>query len=185
MSKIRIKGDTSGFVDLETSATGNNLSVIGNALKVDTINEKTAGNGVHIPGHVIQVVQGSTNTSASGDTTTYTDTNLSATITPKSASSKILIKVNQHYRHDRYGFSIRVLRDSTAIQEPANKFAQYSADYNDDLRGYHTYEILDTPSTTSAITYKTQYATNNSSGVGVRFNDNGFYSYLTLMEIAG
>ena len=93
MSKIRIKGDTSGFVDLETSATGNNLSVIGNALKVDTINEKTAGNGVYIPGHVIQVVQGSTNTSASGDTTTYTDTNLSATITPKSASSKILIKV--------------------------------------------------------------------------------------------
>ena len=111
-------------------------------LKVDTINEKTSGNGVQIAGHVIQVVQGSTNTSASGDTTTYTDTNLSATITPKSASSKILIKVNQHYRFDRYGFSIRVLRDSTAIQEPTNKFAQYSADFNDDLRGYYTYEII-------------------------------------------
>ena len=27
-------------------------------LKVDTINEKTSGNGVAIPGHVIQVVQG-------------------------------------------------------------------------------------------------------------------------------
>ena len=30
MSKIRIKGDTSGYVDLETSATGSNLSVTGN-----------------------------------------------------------------------------------------------------------------------------------------------------------
>ena len=153
-------------------------------LKVDTINEKTTGNGVLIPGHVVQVIQGSTNTSVSGDATTYTDTNLSATITPKSASSKILIKVNQHYRFDRYGFSIRVLRGSTAIQEPAYKFSQYSADYNDDLRCYYTYEIIDTPSTTSAITYKTQYACNLSSGVGVRLNDNSFYSYLTLMEIA-
>ena len=122
-------------------------------LKVDTINEKTTGNGVLIPGHVVQVIQGSTNTSVSGDATTYTDTNLSATITPKSASSKILIKVNQHYRFDRYGFSIRVLRGSTAIQEPAYKFSQYSADYNDDLRGYYTYEIIDTPSTTSAVSY--------------------------------
>ena len=152
-------------------------------LKVDTLQPAT-GARVLSAGHIVQVVQGSTNTSASGDTTTYTDTNLSATITPTSSSSKILIKVNQHYRFDRYGFSLRVLRDSTAIQEPVNKFTQFSADYNDDLRGYYTYEIIDTPSTTSAITYKTQYACNTSSGVNVRFNDNSFYSYLTLMEIA-
>ena len=156
------------------------LSSGGNANKIIV----PSGQTLYAPGHVIQVVQGSTNTSVSGDNTTYTDTNLSATITPKSASSKILIKVNQHYRFDRYGFSIRVLRGSTAIQEPTNKFAQYSADFNDDLRGYYNYEIIDTPSTTSAITYKTQYACNSSSGVGARFNDNSFYSYLTLMEIA-
>ena len=115
-------------------------------LKVDTINEKTSGNGVAIPGHVVQVVHGSTNTEVSGDTTTYTDTTLSASITPTATSSKILIRVNQHYRFDRYGFSLRVLRDSTAIQEPANKFSLYSADANDDLRGYYTYEILDSHS---------------------------------------
>lgn len=152
-------------------------------LKVDTLQPAT-GSRVLSAGHIVQVVQGSTNTEVSGDTTTYTDTTLSASITPTSSSSKILIKVNQHYRFDRYGFSIRVLRGSTAIQEPTHKFAQYSADYNDDLRGYYTYEIIDTPSTTSAITYKTQYACNTSSGVGVRFNGNDFYSYLTLMEIA-
>tara|TARA_R100000231_G_scaffold82527_1_gene63073 strand:+ start:136 stop:609 length:474 start_codon:yes stop_codon:yes gene_type:complete len=153
-------------------------------LKVDTINEKTSGNGVLIPGHVVQVIQGSTNTEVSGDTTTYTDTTLSATITPKSASSKIFIKVNQHCRWDRYGLSIRVLRGSTAIQEPAQKFTLYSADVNDDLRMFYINEILDTPSTTSAVTYKTQYASNVSSGASIRLNGNGFYSYLTLMEIA-
>ena len=153
-------------------------------LKVDTLQPAT-GARVLSAGHVVQVVQGSSNTETAIDGTTYLDTTLSASITPTSTSSKILIKVNQHFRLDRYGFSIRVLRGSTAIQEPAQKFAQYSADANDDLRGYHTYEILDSPSTTSAITYKTQAANNVTSGAGnTIFNGNGFYSYLTLMEIA-
>ena len=36
MSKIRIKGDTSGHVDLETSATGSNLSISGNTTVTGT-----------------------------------------------------------------------------------------------------------------------------------------------------
>ena len=36
MSKIRIKGDTSGFVDLEASATGSNLSIGGNTTVTGT-----------------------------------------------------------------------------------------------------------------------------------------------------
>jgi len=36
MSKIRIKGDTSGYVDLETSATGSNLSIGGNTTVTGT-----------------------------------------------------------------------------------------------------------------------------------------------------
>ena len=154
-------------------------------LKVDTINEKTTGNGVLIPGHVIQVVQDKTNTETAIDGTTYKDTTLSASITPKSSSSKILLKVNQHCRWDRYGFSLRVLRGSTVIDEPAQKFTLYSADLNDDLRMFYVLEIFDTPSTTSTVTYKTQAANNVTSGAGnTRFNGNGFYSYLTLMEIA-
>ncbi len=153
-------------------------------LKVDTINEKTSGNGVLIPGHVVQVVHARTNTQVSGDTTTYTDTTLSASITPTATSSKILIRVNQHIRWDRYGLSIRVLRDSTAIQEPANKFKLYSADTNDDLRAFYMIDIMDEPSSTSAITYKTQYASNVSSGANIILQGNSFYSYITLMEIA-
>lgn len=48
-------------------------------LKVDTLQPAT-GARVLSAGHIVQVVQGSTNTAASGDTTTYTDSNLSATI---------------------------------------------------------------------------------------------------------
>ena len=153
-------------------------------LKVDTINEKTTGNGVLIPGHVVQVVQGETNTVYSSATTSYGDTGLSATITPKSASSKILISLAQHYRFDRYGFSIKVLRGSTEVNSPAGRYMVYSQDANDDLRGYHNYTLIDSPSTTSATTYKTQAALSASSGVNLQLNGNSFYSFLTLMEIA-
>ena len=61
-------------------------------LYVDKIVEKTSAAGVHIPGHVIQVVSGSTTTTQLALLATFADTTgLSASITPTSASSKILI----------------------------------------------------------------------------------------------
>ena len=58
-------------------------------LKVDTINEKTSGNGVAIPGHVIQVVRRDPTAAAitrfSGTSTSYANTGLAISITPKYA----------------------------------------------------------------------------------------------------
>ena len=105
MSKIRIKGDTSGYVDLETSATGSNLSVIGNALKVDAINEKTSGNGVEIAhalkgsgisGHVVQIVNTQSTTQTAGNANVIEIMN--ATLTTKIANSNYMI-----FGHISYG----------------------------------------------------------------------------------
>ena len=73
-------------------------------LKVDTINEKTSGNGVEIAhalkgsgiaGHVIQMqnagISGNASTTSS---TSFIDTGLSVNITPKFATSKILVIVH-------------------------------------------------------------------------------------------
>ena len=152
-------------------------------LKVDTLQPAT-GSRVLSAGHIVQVVQCSTNTAYTSATTSYSYTGLSATITPTSTSSKILISLAQHYRFDRYGFSIKVLRGSTDVNSPAGRYAQYSQDANDDLRGYHNYMLIDSPSTTSATTYKTQAALSNGSVENLQLNGNSFYSYLTLMEIA-
>ena len=152
-------------------------------LKVDTLQPATAAR-VLSAGHIVQVVQGETNTVYSSATTSYGDTGLSATITPTSTSSKILISLAQHYRFDRYGFSIKVLRGSTDVNSPAGRYMVYSQSANDDLRGYHNYTLIDSPSTTSATTYKTQAALSASSGVNLQLNGNSFYSFLTLMEIA-
>ena len=51
-------------------------------LKVDSLVEKTSGNGVHIAGHVVQVVEGEYNTQTDITSQSYTDSGLSATITP-------------------------------------------------------------------------------------------------------
>jgi len=63
-------------------------------LYVDTINEKTSGNGVQIPGHVVQVqnVEGNTQTSvsASGTGRVYADL-LTISYTPTSSSNKIVL----------------------------------------------------------------------------------------------
>ena len=53
---------------------------------------------MHIPGHVIQVVSANgPNSTVSFTGTTYTDINLSAAITPKFATSKILVMANQNF----------------------------------------------------------------------------------------
>ena len=136
-------------------------------LFVDTINEKTTNNGVYIPGHVIQVVTGTTSTQVQATTTSYVDTGLSASITPASTSSKILVLVNQAVYSFATTFNaiggVRLMRGSTAILtpftdgtgplEPYLEVTNSTGIYNS-LR--HPITFLDSPSTTSATTYKTQ-----------------------------
>ena len=76
-------------------------------LFVDTINEKTTGNGIKVPGHVVQVVTATLNPTAQFATTStsyVTDGDLpSATITPKFTDSKILIHYTTGMQHDGTG----------------------------------------------------------------------------------
>ena len=146
-------------------------------------------------GNVLQVVQATTTTSVTNLTTTYADTNLTATITPKFATSKILITVNQAmYVYDTTSvFSaqagIQIVRNSTAVFNNGNKevfgFYYPGASARMDIEGIITYSYLDSPATTSAITYKTQGALNQGgTGESVIFQSGSGASLITLMEIA-
>ena len=156
-------------------------------LTVQNIEGPSSGanaNKVIIPGHVIQVVQGSTDTAMTSASTSYADTGLTATITPTSTSSKILVRIAQHYRFNRYGFSIKIMRGSTNVFVPVNNYMVYNSDSNADQRTFLNYEVLDSPSSTSALTYKTQVILATSSGVSLQLQGNDFFSFMTLMEIA-
>jgi hypothetical protein len=135
-------------------------------------------------GSVLQVVSATYATETTHATSTYTDTGLSATITPTSSSSKILVIVNQA---DCGKFSsntavqLRLLRNSTSIYV----FSELTAYTNDTSLNVVSSggNYLDSPATTSATTYKTQFASQaNTNGVRVQYN-NGVSS-ITLLEIA-
>ena len=152
-------------------------------------------NGVTFPnstvqasaGSVLQVVNATTTTSVTNATNVYADTNLTATITPKFATSKILIIVNQAgiYKdagNTQSGVDVQLLRGATVINKVATNYG-YTNSSLVNIVGSANGNYLDSPATISATTYKTQFRNNtNASLVGV--NDGGTVSCITLMEIA-
>jgi len=145
-------------------------------------------NGTATPGKVIQIVNAHTGTQVTSNSTTYADTTLTATITPSSTSSKVLVLIQQSVGksdHNTYG-NIRVYRDSTEIGGAvAGRAIGYTAnsDYVYVGIGFSN-SFLDTPSSTSALVYKTQFNNNAGSGT-IRVQTDSGQSYMTLMEIAG
>jgi hypothetical protein len=138
-------------------------------------------------GSVLQVVNGSTSTSASTTNSTYIDTGLTATITPKFSTSKILVLVSQNGLGKTSGnasndMTIQLVRGSTVIATPAAQTLNTGTTIV--LYGYSaSISYLDSPATTSATTYKTQVA--NADGTGpVSAQYSGEMSTITLMEIA-
>ena len=167
---------------------------------VDVIYAKTGGGSVYISGHTIQVQSTSkTDTYTGSVATTWTDvTGLSVNITPKFATSKILVmasiyggcSINCQVRVARNGSGILV-GDAAGSRPPSGAASFY--DYNDGNIA-KTYPIIgyDSPATTSTCTYKVQwYMTNTAT---VYFNrcrndsDNTDtargHSSITVMEIA-
>ena len=141
-------------------------------------------------GGVIQIVNGTYSTNTTSASSTFSDTGLTATITPTSTLSKILVIVNQSgcgKNASNTRLYLRLLRDSTTIAN-FERMAGYTASTADSFIGSCAINYLDSPSTTSSITYKTQFASqNNSSVVYVNLADGGIgsTSTITLMEVSG
>ena len=111
-------------------------------------------------GKVLQVIMGSTATTASNSTTSAADTGLTATITPSSASSKVLVLVAHQgcYKsaaNSQNALNLKLLRGATTIQQIATNLF-YNTTVGE-LSGSVSAAYLDTPATTSATTYKTQF----------------------------
>lgn len=145
-------------------------------------------------GKVLQVVQATYTTDVAIASTSMTDTGLSATITPSAATSKVLVMTTQDIyvsRLDEFsGFGYNIVRGSTTVWNGGNGNLAFTyrtgkpADNNNAFRIQMNGIYLDSPSTTSATTYKTQaaaYATTNSGSITAQ--DNNQTSVIILMEI--
>ena len=148
-------------------------------LTVDNIVGATSASAVHVPGSVIQVVEGSYNTQTDIGSASYVDTGLSVIITPKFSSSKVYVITNLQTFVNGVGIiGVNILRGSTSILTQ-----QGSSGYQDNSADVVSLTKLDSPATTSATTYKVQVNHFAASGI-MRINQYGG-SRITVMEIAG
>ena len=143
-------------------------------------------------GKVLQVVNGTTTTAVGVNTTTPTDTGLTATITPKFSTSKILVFVVQSARYSRstneQGHALSLLRGSTTIVSESDRYGGYiysNTTTSIDAAVQTPIIYLDSPATTSATTYKTQGRPLSTANSGtVAYQSESQISTITLMEIA-
>jgi hypothetical protein len=140
-------------------------------------------------GVVLQVVNVTYGTIFTTNSSTYTDCGLTASITPKFSTSKILVFVNLCGVSKATGntaFNAKLVRNSTDILQ-VEGVAGYTGTTTDNNIGSVSTSYLDSPATTSSTTYKVQVQSGANIAV-VRINNTyilGSTSTITLMEIAG
>jgi hypothetical protein len=175
MSPLRLNGSTSGYSQLDAPAIAGDqtFTLPGTGGTIDRLNRA---------GNILQVVQGSTTTLNTSSSTTYADTGLTASITPTSSSSKILILAN----HSSCGkisadtaLRLRLMRDATQL---AITTGSYTGSTVTNFSASSVIEYLDSPATTSTLTYKTQFATSVAGTVYIQSDSS--ISTITLMEVA-
>jgi hypothetical protein len=140
-------------------------------------------------GVVLQVVQSTYSTSASTTSTTPAATGLTASITPKFSTSKILIiatiqGIQKGLGNIATGGMFSLYKNGSALATNYAQYVGYTNTSSINLPGGNTTNYLDSPATTSSTTYAIYFAS-SVSGQQVIAQADADLSTITLMEIAG
>jgi len=184
---IVLIGSTSGSITLQEPAVSG-TTVLDLPAVSGTILTTTSPKA----GNVIQVVQATYSTEVNISSTSYVDSGLSASITPSSSSSKILVIASMSGDVYRQSNNVvltyqNIVRGSTTVTE---KYAYFSGAVSADSfivnLANTTLNYLDSPATTSSTTYKVQAKLSaTANNATVRYQTQGGTSVIILMEIAG
>ena len=167
---LKLTSDTSGIIELQSGGTTK-----------ATVNSS----GLTSSGHILQVVHYLWQSNTSTTSTSYVDSGLTATITPSSTSSKILVIGSANAvltQAVNTGVRIGLFNGVTELTTP-QFFAGYDTASTDNQRNV-PFSNLHSPSSTSAQTYIIKFYRNTGSG-SVAIGGNNSNSFITLMEIAG
>jgi hypothetical protein len=168
------------------------IGTTGQVLTVDTaVDGKIKWAAAAGGGKLLQVVSATTTTATTIASTTLTDTGITATITPTSASSKILIILTGQVYYSRVStiqsIKARFFRGATQLADwPTNSFAYLEVAGATEVANMITpsFSYLDSPATTSATTYKLQAAVNSTANSGSStWQYSSTPSTITLLEI--
>ena len=138
-------------------------------------------------GVVLQVVNATYATQTSNSTSTYADTGITATITPKFSTSKILVLINigeaqKTAANANNDMSINLVRNGTQIVQLTQEALLTGTAIA--LNMPLSLQYYDSPASTSALTYKCQFKNNDNNGASVQVQVSSVASTITLMEIA-
>jgi hypothetical protein len=133
-------------------------------------------------GKVLQVVAATYSTQVTSNSSTYADTGLTATITPTLSTSKILVLLAQNgclkLTNDT-SLGLKLFRGATQIWNGAGGETGTTSriDFGSIAANY-----LDSPATTSATTYKTQF-NSGANNAETRVQYGSAMSTIVLLEI--
>jgi len=188
MSTLKLTGSSSGSTSLQAPASGSD--------RVITF-PNTAGTVNLTSGSIIQVVSSHLTTQMTSTSSSFVDIGLSASITPSASSSKILILVNVAFSlNGDNNASLQLLRGSTVINSGVGGTHQSWTTINSNATAFRysnpqqACNYLDSPSTTSATTYKVQgkiHAGSVTFAINRRQDDTEMSnsSNITLLEVGG
>jgi hypothetical protein len=154
-----------------------------------TLDLKSQGTTTLPTGSVLQVVSYSVAAAQASTSSTFADTAITLNITPSSTSSKVLVVVNVNGCYAALGagsgayLALQLMRDGVSKQVFAG-LGGYTAGAAYNGFGSCSGTLLDSPATTSAVTYKVQMRDVAAVGT-VSIGVGSSVSTITLTEIQG
>ena len=194
MADIVLTGDTSGAITVAAPAVAgtNTLTLPASTSTIAT----TADVNAVVTGKVLQVLQGTLTTSVSTTSTSYIDL-VTVAITPSATDSKIYVSftTNAGTNGDVNHLYTSLFRDSTEIGSATSTGSRTGAQTVTNTGGQQQLNYaganLDSPSSTSAITYAVKIKVSTGTGYwnrSARDNNSAAYdgrsvSQITVMEV--
>jgi hypothetical protein len=212
MASIVVAGDTSGTVTLAAPAVSGTTTltlpttsgtVLTSASTILTSQLSGSIASSSLPAgsvlQVLQTVKTDTYSAAPGSSTWADITGMSVSITPSSASNKVMVFLSVHGTTANLSY-VRLVRDSTAIgvgETSGSRISSTVGSFSNTGDNNRCYEFgtnfLDSPATTSSTTYKLQVLCETTNtfylnrSIADQNNTAGFrpISQITVMEIKG
>ena len=169
--------DTSGNLDLQAGGV-TKIAVTSAGVAVTGLSKASLPTG-----SVLQVVNVNNNTSYSTSSSTYTSIGLSASITPTSATSKILMICSLASLGKETGntyAAFRYHRNGSMIQDYLGVYGGFNSTTTRSTSAGASFQYLDSPATTSATTYEVLM----NSDANIAAVSTTHFKSMTLLEIA-